>query len=128
MKVTQIEQVRQANASVKLQVLNLLGWDELQYGEFQESSGLAYLKHWFGEIPLINDLPNHRVFWNWWVIHWVERDREFLEMSGLLFRHELASYYKELHDPVSIPFRPHSAVMADTWHSMIHRLIKEAVK
>jgi hypothetical protein len=127
-KTSHIERVRQENASIKTQVLNLLGWSELAFAEFQEAAGFAYLKAQFGDIQLAADLPSHKAFWSWWLMHWVRRDREFLELSGLLFRHELEGYYREIHDPLSVPFRPHAAVMEDTYSDMMHRLIKEVTR
>lgn len=127
-RITHLEKVRQENASIRLQVLNVLGWDELAYGEFQEEAGLNYLTHTYGPIPLIEDLPKHKAFWSWWVNHWVRRDREFLEMSGLLFPNELENYYKSLHDPASFQFHPHSIILEDSWETMVHALIKEAVR
>jgi hypothetical protein len=128
-KVTHIETIRRAHAAVKLQVLNLLGWDDLRYGLFQEEQGKAYLKAIFGEgIPLVDDLPNHRAFWMWWVNHWTKRDQEFLEMSGLLFAHELEEYYRELHTPDSLVFFPHSIILEATYEAMVHKLIKEVTQ
>lgn len=127
-KPTHIERVRQENAAVKTQVLNLLGWDELAFAEFQEAAGLDYLRSQFGDITLAMDLPHHKAFWAWWLLHWLRRDREFLEMSGLLFRHELESYYRELHDPYSVPFQPHSVILEESYGKMIHGLIKEVTR
>lgn len=128
-KITNIERMRQEHATVRTQVLNLIGWDELQYGLFQEEMGKEFLRSWFGDgVPLVDDLPNHKEFWSWWKLHWVKRDREFLEMSGLLFPHELQDYYRETHDPHGVQFYPHGSILEATYEAMIHRLIKAAVK
>lgn len=121
--------MRRESAAIKLQVQNLLKWDDLQYAIFQENQGRAYLQSLFGAgIPLVDDLPNHKAFWSWWVNHWNKRDREFLEMSGLLFPQELESYYQELNSPDSVVFYPHSAILEATYEAMVHKLIKEVVK
>lgn len=128
-KVSHIEKVRRENASIQTQVMNLLGYDELRYAEYQEEMGRTYLKDMFGEgTPLVDDIPNHKVFWSWWKLHWIRREREFLEMAGMLFRHELETYYIELHHPDGMHFRPHAGVLEATYHEMIHKLIKEAVQ
>jgi len=127
-KTTHIQRIRQENASIKTQVLNLLGWDELKFGEFQQDAAFAYLQDMFGDLELGADLPNHKAFWAWWILHWAKRDREFLEMSGLLFPHELQGYYRELHDPKSMPFHPHGVIMEDTYSAMIHKLVKEVTQ
>lgn len=127
-KVSNIESFRQEKERLRVQVMNLLGWNDLQYGEFQEACGISYLRHFYGNIPLINELPSHKAFWSWWVVHWTARDREFVEMSGLLFRSELEDYYRQMHNPESMQFRPHAAILEDTWRTMIHGLVKEAVR
>jgi hypothetical protein len=128
-KVTHIEKVRRENAAVRTQVMNLLGWDEMRYAEYQEQMGRAYLRDMFGEgTPLVDDIPNHRAYWSWWKQHWGRRDREFMEMSGMLFPHEMEPYYLDLHSPEGMAFRPHAAVLDDTYREMVHNLVKEAVR
>lgn len=127
-KISHIERIRRENAAVKTQVLNLLGWDELAFAEFQEAAGLEYLKIQFGSIQIAADLPSHKAFWSWWLMHWKRRDQEFLEMSGLLFRDELEDYYRELHNPNGVPFHPHSVIMEETYSAMMHHLVKEVTR
>jgi hypothetical protein len=128
-KITYIEKVRRENASIHTQVMNLLGWDELKYAEYQENVGREYLYNQFGEgSTLVDDIPNHKVFWSWWKLHWIRREREFLEMAGMLFAHELEEYYRELHHPDGVHFRPHADVLQATYEEMIHRLVKEVTK
>lgn len=129
MKLSYIEKVRQENASIQMQVMNLLGWDELRYASYQEEMGRLYLRSMFGQgTPLVDDIPNHREFWSWWKLHWIRRDREFLEMSSMLFKHEQEHYYNDLHHPDGMHFTPHAILMEATYEKMIHKLIKEAVR
>jgi len=128
MKTIHIQRIRQENASIKTQVLNLLGWDEMAFTEFQQNAGFEYLQEMFGDLELAADLPYHKAFWSWWLMHWTKRDREFLELSGLLFQNELESFYRDLHNPISIPFQPHGIIMEETYSSMMHKLVKEVTK
>lgn len=128
-KLSHIETVRKEQALIKMQVQNLLGWDDMQYASFQEEMGLVYLRKLFGEgTPMIQEVPSHKGFWSWWKMHWLKRDREFLDMAGLLFRDEVLPYYEDLHHPAGIAFTPHRAILEKTYHGMIHKLVKEVVK
>jgi hypothetical protein len=128
MKTSHIEQVRQDAATLKTEVLNILGWDELRYAEYQEAMGRRYLEDVVGAGPeYTEEITRSGLYWSWWKLHWMRRDREFLDMSGLLFRHEHEGYYMELHQPGTMVFRPHSVVLEASYANMIHRLVKEVV-
>lgn len=127
-RITHIEHERRAYAELVTQVLNVLGWDELKYARFQEGRGHNYLLETFGhKTPMLQEIPKHKIFWSWWKVQWMKRDRSFLDMLNLLKPNEYQEYYRDLHDPCSMPFRPHSETMARSYESMISNLIKEAV-
>jgi len=126
--MTYIQKVRQGNAAIKMQVQNLLGWDDLQYATFQQEQGYAYLRAQFDiDTPLVDRIPEHKEYWSWWRLHWIKRDREFLDMSNMLFKSEMEEYYRQLHDPESMAFWPHAAILEETYTEMIHQLVKGAV-
>lgn len=127
-KLTHIEKIRRDNAALKMQVQNLLGWDDMQYSSFQMDMGMEYLRQVFGDAPMVDAIPSHREFWSWWRMHWGKRDREFLEVSDMLFNDELEAYYRDLHCPGTIVFFPHSGILEATYSEMMHGLIKEAVR
>lgn len=128
MKQTHIETVRQRNAAVRMQVLNLLGWDDMRYAQFQEQMGLAWVEAKLTDTYIASEIVKHREFWSWWRMHWVRRDMEFVDMASYLFPSEIEEYYLSLHKVEEMMFFPHARVMNDTYEHMIHRLIKEAVK
>jgi len=129
MKKTHIESVRQRNASVRMQVLNVLGWDEMKYAQLQEQSGRDWVADRMGSDTYMSDeILKHRAYWAWWRMHWARRDAEFLDMAGMLFSKELESYYRELHTPNAIGYFPHSPILDATYGEMIHKLVKEAVR
>ena len=127
-KLSHIEKIRRDNAALKAEVQNLLGWDDYKYASFQMDMGMEYLRQAFGDATLVDAIPSHKAFWSWWRMHWVKRDREFLEVSGLLFKGEMEEYYRDLHQPGSIVFFPHSGILEATYSEMMHGLIKEAVR
>jgi hypothetical protein len=129
MKKGHIESVRQDHAAVRVQVMHVLGWDELRYASLQEQKGREWVAYHMGvDSYMADEVVKHRTFWSWWRLHWVRRDREFLDMSGLLFRHELEGYYVDLHTVDSLTFYPHAQVMQQAYSDMMHRLIKRAVR
>ena len=123
---TQKEKIRQETALAKIQVQNLLGWDDMTYAQFQQAMGLAYLDHHYGDAPLVSRIPEHKEFWSWWILHWMRRDKKFLFDSTALFSHEMESYYQELHDPKEMKHKPQGIILKNTYASTIHRLVKNS--
>lgn len=126
--LTYVEQKRRESALVKMQVQNLLSWTDMQYASFQQEMGLAYLSHHYGDAPLVDRIPEHREFWGWWRMHWTQRELEFLEISSLLFPHELEGYYKGMHDPTEMDQTPHGIILDNTYDRMMSQLIANALK
>lgn len=143
----QIDKIRSEMAIQKMEVSNLLGWTDMQYAEFQEEMGIEYIKteltpknppvsplgrgesHRNEEVPsLAMELVKFKEFWSWWRLQWMRRDEEFLEMSTSLFPTEYEEYYRELHQPDSMLFRPHTDVMRSTYNQMVHRLVKNTLR
>lgn len=123
----------------KMEVSNLLGWTDMQYAEFQEEMGIEYIKTELtpktlpqaqGDTSpsLAMELVKFKEFWSWWRLQWMRRDEEFLEMSTSLFPTEYEEYYRELHQPDSMLFRPHTDVMRSTYNQMVHRLVKNTLR
>ena len=125
-KSTHINRMRTETALVKQRVQELLGWDDHQYGAFQEKMGLSYLDYHYGHAPLISRIPMHKEFWTWWRLHWLRRDREFVEMSSMVFSEEMEGYYRDQHDPAVIVHTPQGVILKNTYSTMIHELVKKA--
>ena len=135
----QIDKIRSEMAIQKMEVSNLLGWTDMQYAEFQEEMGIEYIKTELtpktlpqaqGDTSpsLAMELVKFKEFWSWWRLQWMRRDEEFLEMSTSLFPTEYEEYYRELHQPDSMLFRPHTDVMRSTYNQMVHRLVKNTLR
>lgn len=127
--LTHIERVRRQSYYLKMEVQNLLGWDDLQYGSFQEQMGYEYLKAEFPEgTVLVAELPYHKEFWTWWKMQWMERDELFLSQAYSMDRAMLQEYYRQFHSPMDESFKPHRIVLENAYSGMIDRLIKEALQ
>lgn len=126
--LTHIERERRAYAELAIHVMYALGWDDLTYARFQEGMGHNYLLDRFGyKTPLLQEIPKHKMFWGWWRVQWMKRDRCFLDMLNMLKGDEYELYYRDLHDPSSIPFRPYAEIMERSYECMMSDLIKQAV-
>jgi len=131
-KLTHIEKTRRELAAVKLQVQNLLGWTDEQYATFQYETGVAYIRR-MSDLPLhdalLESILAQKELWSWWRLHWMRRDRHFMEMSSVLFKHEYEAYYRdEVHNLTEASMRPHRRIMETSYSDMMHRIIKETVK
>lgn len=128
MKSTQADIVRSKMAEKQMIVLNLLGWTDIQFARFQENAGIMYLKEEFDiSNDLVQELTKHKEFWSWWRLQWMRRDTEFIEMSSILFPQEYEDYYRSLHKPSSVVFRPHRDLIRHTYLQMVHDLVKGQV-
>ena len=127
-KITHIERVRQSNATLQMEVQNILGWDDMQYAEFQQIKGIEYLAHAFGNMPLVDKIPEQKEYWSWWRLHWARRDCVFMSMLNMLFPNEYETYYLEMHTASSMIFKPHGIILKRTYHSMIHNLVKQSTR
>jgi hypothetical protein len=88
-QISHVEKMRAVAQSNKEVILALLGWDELQYCEFQEQQGREYLRvvicpDGYGTV----ELGNSRIFWRWWINQWNRRDDDFLNSGTYLTERE----------------------------------------
>ncbi|TAN15158.1 MAG: hypothetical protein EPN37_10300 [Chitinophagaceae bacterium] len=105
-------------------ILELLTWDELQYGEFQMKMGEAWLRHYLGNDAYgIEYLVKDRMFWKWWINQWNHRDESFLTYAASLTYSARINKYEYLHSPKLLHARPHSCVLEESYARMIGELL-----
>lgn len=75
---THIQAVKTENQTVRERVQNALGWTDLQYAEYQEQQGYRWLIMEIGDNPDTQKLIYNKLFWSWWINHYVKRDKAFL--------------------------------------------------
>lgn len=88
--------------NIQRAVMLLLGWNEQQYSQFIYDCGLTYLRKIAPDYPQVtSQIARSARFWNWWKMHWENREKEYLEkMDDLnIAMIEPVKEYKELHDP-----------------------------
>ena len=97
-------------------VKQLLGWDDLQYGEYQMQQADAYLEYQIGAdvwgVQAIRETPQ---FWGWWRNQWHKRDMQFVEDAKGLAVNERVLYYEITHDAEAIDFTPQGNVLQHTF-------------
>ena len=95
------------------QVMVLLCWTALQYGEFRHQMGEEYLlKNLLGQDKYgYGELSQSRIYWRWWINQWNFRDEGFVQYAAHLPQHQRAVQYKKLHFPRSLRFHPHKVIL-----------------
>lgn len=123
--LTHIKKVQLQNQTVKQRVQTALGCDSLKYAEFQEEMGLVYLKQEFkNDETSIALMAGNKIFWSWWINHWVKRDMAFLaDMNGLNERWCRKIYFAR-NNPKSAYFSIYQNQLKKSYAAMIGSLIK----
>lgn len=129
MITTGIKEIRIGTLSTLTQVLEVLQWNDLEYGQFQEAMGYAYLASEFeDDVLFVKELPYTAEFWAWWKNHWQKRDVLFLLAANDLGLSDRITLYKQFHSVDDFYFRPHRRILEKSYALMIDKVIKEAVK
>ena len=101
-------------------VQRALGWDDLQFGQFQFDKGIEYLQGYCFENPeLVSKYSRSEMFWKWFKNHWHNRDLNFKASVKGLSPAEVEVEYRVLHDMRAFRFTPHRAVMDATIYSEV---------
>ncbi len=132
--MTHVQERRQGASLLKSEICRLLEWTELEYAEFQYKTGCQYLQAYIPNDPQgIDELLNHKLFWNWWKNQWHNRDFAFMldsekELSDLNIGNKRL-IYMHYHDAVilSLEITPNSIILGNAYKSMIGQLIKKEV-
>jgi hypothetical protein len=83
-------------------ILKLLDWEVSEFANFQMEQGLKFAGRLMGKKV---DACN-QIFWGWWVVKWMQADRDFLDLVDSFSTEELPEYYKALHDADTFEFIP----------------------
>lgn len=127
-RVSHVEKMKARAAGDQAAIMQLLGWDETRYFEFQYETGCAYLRdvlcpggYGYGE------LCASRMYWRWWINGFNRRNDAFLHTTAytlprLLQGHEAA--YVAIHSTGYLADTyPHRAALESTYARMIGKLL-----
>jgi len=122
---THIKTIQLENKTVKERIQCILGWTDLQYAEYQEEMGYRYLVNEFGtDCIMAQQLVYQKVFWSWWINHWMKRDIAFLE-AYKKNPSITEVVYRLRHNPKGVEFDINSDLYQKSFAAMIGQLIKE---
>lgn len=120
--------------ALKATVCRWLGWDDLQYGQFQYEMGVTYLRFYLPYDDWGRDqLERTRLFWSWWRNRWAERDAGFCDtedgQAPVCSKTVLAQIYRGVHDATTLAsdIYPGRVIMEETYSQMVGDLIKEVL-
>lgn len=114
-------------------ICHMLGWDELQYGDFQYQCGCLYLQYYISKDPAaIDEVLQHQLYWNWWKSEWFDRD---YVLAGTLMKCDNLSMvekrmlYQKWHDArvLADECSPVGSIMSNGYKTMISEIIKSEV-
>ncbi len=97
-----------------------LGWDDLQYGQYQESKGLEWLRGYCGDDEeVIGHYAKHPLFWKWYRNHWHARDMVFLANTKRMSVAEKITHYHNAHNMKGFRYKPHRVIMERTMYEAV---------
>lgn len=115
----------------QVQVMQLLGWDAMQYGTLMEEQGREYLHRYIGNDPVgIRYLEGSAIFWQWWKNHWQNRDKRFLLFNThIKYKENLIIRYQRHHAAKYLvsDIYPPAVVLGNDYAKMIGEL-NDAIK
>ncbi len=71
--ITHISTVRTEGIITRIHVMQVLGLDDLQYGQIVHESGMAFLQDMYTDFDekWIDKLATLKAFWTWWKSEWL---------------------------------------------------------
>lgn len=120
--------------SLRINVMTLLNWNSLEYGNFKFEQGLLYLETYLSDYndhiqkEWVSKLSASPVFWTWWKNHWTLRDEQFFnEFSPFGARNGYLFEYKKIHDGMALAssIQPNRTILEESYPYMISNLIMD---
>lgn len=120
-----ISKLKEIRDQHKQEIFDLLGFNDLQYGNMVHDFGLAYLEHQVINDGWVREISGSRMFWKWWVNHWDTRNGHFLlgykKSLGDLNRQELVIAFEVWHDPLDLDVY----ISSEAYKLMIDKVLNE---
>jgi hypothetical protein len=125
------QQRKKTATTLKGRVCELLGWNEMQYAEYQYNTGIEYMVlYTLNNEAICDDLVRSKIYWNWWKNGWANRDECFLvDNINLVDKATAIAIYNGVHDALALSeeLRPDAIVLGDSYKTMIGEVIKKEV-
>ncbi len=95
-RATATDERKEGMSVLKSKILEVLGWSEVEFMDFQIDMGMEFLEHYISERE--HQLSRSHIFWNWWRSQWAIRDESLLCNKWDLMGYELSlALYKDVH-------------------------------
>lgn len=97
--ITHISMVRTEGIITRLHVMQVLGLDDLQYGQIVHESGMAFLEDMYSDFEpkWIDKLSTLKAFWTWWKSEWLLWEQELLQkLAGAEHKLTIESYKEHM--------------------------------
>ena len=80
-RLSQAQRLNAMMDAYRLQVCELLGWEETDYQHYLFETGMRYIECYTDyDKDVIDILKSDRRYWAWWRLHWHKRDTFFLNL------------------------------------------------
>lgn len=118
--------------SLRVDVMTLLNWNSLEYGNFKFEQGLLYLETYLSDYnqhiqkEWVSKLSASPVYWSWWKNHWTIRDEQFFnELCTCSTLNSHVYEYKKIHDGKALAssIQPNRTILEESYPYMISNLI-----
>ena len=114
--MSHIKEIASIQKFTRDKVKLLLGWDDLQYGEFLMDQGYAYMEYQIGaDVWGVQQIRVSAAFWAWWRNQWHKVDMPFVDYAKRLPLEERLKNYRDIHDAEAIDFTPQGNVLQHTF-------------
>lgn len=123
-----IVNMRKQYAANRERILQILGWDILEYTTLQYETGLQYLQNYLQmDEATARTFESNRRWWDWWVNQWNLRDAQiFLPAADAYRQNKARTMYKRVHSIAYLDgFYPHAAIMEQSYNDMTRKLYAE---
>ncbi|MDO3641946.1 hypothetical protein [Mucilaginibacter sp. L3T2-6] len=118
--MSHVKAIKTIQQVTRAKVMQLLGWNDLQYGEFQMQQADAYIARQIGDdVWGVQQLKEAPAFWAWWRNHWHRRDEQFIGEVKNLTQPEMVMLYEITHDAEAIEYTPHFVVMQHAFQRQV---------
>lgn len=125
-KLTNVEKRQKELSLSKIEIMRILNWDDLQFGEFQYEEGLKFLEHYIEDRE--HQLTRSATFWNWWKNEWAFRDESLLINGIDIMNHnDVIDLYKAVHNGSILcnEIHPNRGLLDRSYSQMIDEFTKE---
>jgi hypothetical protein len=125
--------MKNVDTQIRDAVLELIGITVEQYNELIYQCAEQYLSGFMPSYPqVVTQIMKSPQFWSWWIHHWQQRDKEFIELNSETVESMGTRFmlYQETHDCQTLlaAIYLNGQVLEETYARMIGEVTKSQLK